>query len=172
MNMMKNNSAGACLNGLPAAAWRNNMDNNKINEQCKEILKNARNNGSFFSTKDICQIITDKINGLEEKNKNLQNKINELSDENWKDNQLQEMKEKLNQSQEQMRYGFPVSKEENNAIAKWIEYHELEKHSSSHFPRWGAIGGCYEYRFVNTSIGTIGSIHCNCGDSFKFRELD
>ena len=44
-------------------------------------------------------------------------------------------------------------------------------HSSEQmYPRGGAIGGSYTWKFVPTSIGTFGSVQCSCGEEFSFQE--
>ena len=33
------------------------------------------------------------------------------------------------------------------------------------------VGGKYIYKFVPTSIGTIGKVVCSCGEEFTFQDL-
>ena len=82
------------------------------------------------------------------------------------------MKKQYNEMNENYQRGFPISKEESEKINAWINKHEKEKHSYSEngSPRGGAIGGCYCYTFIPTSIGVFGSIKCSCGEKFTFQE--
>ena len=50
---------------------------------------------------------------------------------------------------------------------KWADERltEMNRHNG------GAIGGTFTYEFIPTSIGTIGTIKCTCGDSFTFEDL-
>ena len=71
------------------------------------------------------------------------------------------------------RIGFPVTEEEDKAIRKWQETHLREKHPEaledpSYF---GAIGGNWTYKFIPTSIGTIGEVKCSCGEKYCFSDL-
>lgn len=123
---------------------------------------------------ELCLALKDKFISQEEKIEYLREEIKRLKDENWKDNELQSMKEQYDKMREDYYRGFPISKEEKEKINAWINKHEEEKHPRSKMdcPRGGAIGGCYSYHFVPTSIGTFGTIECTCGEKFEFQEAD
>ena len=97
-----------------------------------------------------------------------------LKSERYKDEQLTSMKARLKRMESDYYRGFPISEKEAEAIGEWEHNHLKEKH-----PRalenpgyFGAIGGNFRYEFICTSIGTIGTIKCSCGDEFCFREMD
>ena len=92
-----------------------------------------------------------------------------LRGEHYKDELVADLKEQLTEIKKDMHRGFSISEEEDDAICKWIEHHNQEVH---HGQPAGALGGRYTYCFCPTSIGVIGTIRCNCGDGFCFRELD
>lgn len=121
---------------------------------------------------DICEMLIIKFNKQDELIERLKNKINELEQANWKDKELQQMKEELTRTKEEANLGFRISKEEFEAATKWMYEHEKEKHCDPDrkFSRGGAIGGSYTWEFTPTGIGTFGSIRCSCGDSFTFQE--
>ena len=123
---------------------------------------------------ELCLALKDKFISQEEKIEYLEEEIKRLKDENWKDNELQSMKEQYDKMKEDYWRGFPISKEEKEKINAWINKHEEEKHPrpKMDYPRGGAIGGCYSYHFVPTSIGTFGTIECTCGEKFEFQEAD
>ena len=100
----------------------------------------------------------------------VEDKCKELQDEHWKDERLQEMKEKLDQMSERYWRGFPISEEEEKAIEEWKENHNNKMHKGNHL-RGGAIGGSWEYRFVPTSIGVSGTICCQSCRGNMLREL-
>ena len=102
------------------------------------------------------------INNLQETNIRLRN-------EYYKDELVADLREQLTEIKKDMHRGFSISEEEDDAICKWIEHHNQEVH---HGQPAGALGGRYTYCFCPTSIGVIGTIRCNCGDGFCFRELD
>lgn len=105
---------------------------------------------------------------------NLRNKINELTDSQYKDKKLREMKDKLEAMQREYNRGFPITDKEWDAIETWKEKHDREVHGliECNERTGGAIGGRYTFEFIPTTIGIIGTIKCgSCGEKFTFREL-
>ena len=100
---------------------------------------------------------------------NLRETNTRLCNEHYKDELVADLRKQLTEIKKDMHRGFSISEEENDAICKWIEHHNQEAH---HGKAAGALGGRYTYCFCPTSIGVIGTIRCNCGDGFCFRELD
>lgn len=90
-----------------------------------------------------------------------------LKSENYKDEELARLKESLNSKDELIRklYGrtFVIDDDEQEKIDEFKAKHN---HGSA-----GAIGGQYSYTFTPTSIGTVGTITCSCGESFDFSNL-
>lgn len=98
--------------------------------------------------------------------------IEHLKSEHYKDDALKCMSEELAEARAALNRGFEISEEEQAAIDKWVKQHETECHNNADgFPRGGAIGGCYDYIFTPTSIGTVGIIKCDCGQHFTFQNL-
>ena len=109
-----------------------------------------------------------EISRLEETNKKLRS-------EHYKDEELQKMKQEVKDIKEDYYRGFPISKEEKEAIDKWKRQHEEEVHClhtlEDRLRAGGTIGGSYHYEFIPTSIGTIGKVVCSCGEEFVFCDL-
>ena len=61
---------------------------------------------------ELCLALKDKFMRQEEKIEHLEEEIKKLKDENWKDNELQSMKEQYDKMREDYYRGFPISKEE------------------------------------------------------------
>lgn len=98
--------------------------------------------------------------------------IEHLKSEHYKDDELKKMSEELVDARADLNRGFGISEKEQAAIDKWVKQHEADYHSNTDgFPRGGAIGGCYDYIFTPTSIGTVGIIKCDCGQHFTFQNL-
>ena len=98
--------------------------------------------------------------------------ISDLREENtrlksasYKNEELQKMKTELEEMRKDYNLGFPISEEEHKQIKSWMTEHKKCQSNS------GAIGGGYEYCFIPTSIGIIGTVKCTCGAEFTFREL-
>lgn len=109
-----------------------------------------------------------RIEYLEKENK-------ELKDNNYKDSQLQKMKDRLNRMVKEYNRGFSISDDEQKAIDEWKAKHEAEVHGAVTFDQRlklsGVCGGNYMYKFVPTSIGTSGIIECSCGAKFEFQKI-
>lgn len=126
----------------------------------KEIAK------EFFLDRDI-NTVENKIEDLKQillsmvhNNDRLQRQFNELWDEKWKDNELQEMKKKFEAMRADYHRGFPITEAEEKKINNWILKHDEEVHCNpKHYH--GVSGGGYEYSFHPTGLGTIG--YCICG---------
>lgn len=64
---------------------------------------------------------------------------------------------------------FEITEDEQKNIIKWQNKHIKKKHKGNTY--FGAIGGNWSYEFIPTSIGDIGTVKCDCGEKFTFREL-
>lgn len=106
--------------------------------------------------------IKTRFEELVQANQSLSGRLQELKQEKWADERLIEMKDKLKTMSEEYYRGFPISAEVESQINEWKKNH---RHNG------GAIGGTFTYEFIPTSIGTIGTIKCACGDSFTFEDL-
>lgn len=111
---------------------------------------------------------------LEERLQSLKTKCDDLQARlNYQyanDKEIARLKEIINEQDTELRNGFGITKEENNAITEWERKHNLEKHGSETV-YYGAIGGGMTYIFVPTSIGTVCTVKCLCGEEFCFRDL-
>lgn len=99
-----------------------------------------------------------------------------LKEENYKDDELQKMKQQLEKMKADYWRGFPISEDEEKAIEEWKKKHAAEKHGlkTDHdmLKAGGCIGGTWKYEFLPTSIGVSGSVTCRiCGEKFEFQEI-
>lgn len=137
----------------------------ELEEKCAKRIKAIHDYDITNSIEKILGRIyfdQSRIKYLEEENK-------KLKDEQYKDNELLDMKAKLEEAKQDVYRGFPISKEEMESIKKWMKQHTIEKHNGNEYV--GAIGGNYSYHFIPTSIGTIGIVRCSCGEEFEFQSL-
>lgn len=88
----------------------------------------------------------------------LREKVNYLESENYKDEELQNMKTQLQKMREDYHRGFPLTKEQLDSIHKWQKKHDAEEHSNPN--SYHGVGGGYTYEFFPTSIGTFGTCYC------------
>lgn len=118
-----------------------------------------------------------KIRNMDDRDyiRRLEKENNELKNHAYKDKELAEMRDKLNKMKSECYRGFPLSEDEEHKINEWIEKHEREVHGIKTYEdklaSHGCCGGGYTYEFVPTSIGTVGTVRCNCGAEFTFQEI-
>lgn len=116
--------------------------------------------------------------------KYLEQKVRELEDEKWKNEELQELKKKYDKMSADYYRGFPISPNENEKLVHWQNEHTRTIHKAVTLDQVlrleGVSGGRWVYEFTPTAIGTFGSCICgNCrgraiveshGDMEKYRE--
>ena len=98
----------------------------------------------------------------------LQREIKRLKDPLIKSKTIADLKEEIEETRKDLYRGFPITIAENERITKWQDEHIQKYHGGN--PYAGAIGGRFEYLFIPTSIGTIGT--CFCGLCKKKEELN
>ena len=130
----------------------------------------------FQNPEDIAKTMGGILSNIEARDKRikyLEEENKKLKDEAFKDEELTNMKEKYESIKKDLMRGFPVSEEEEKRIEEWMKKHDKEVHGittlDQRLKSGGCIGGRYIYIFVPTSIGIIGTIKCNCGEKFEFR---
>ena len=108
-----------------------------------------------------------RIKYLEEENK-------KLKEDNYKDTELQNIKQQLEKMKKDYWRGFPISEDEEESIEEWKKKHDEKVHGYTKEMRMkaeGVSGGRYSYRFCPTALGTSGVIRCSCGAEFEFQEI-
>jgi len=89
----------------------------------------------------------------------------QLKSEHYKDEELMQLKQKLEKRNADCRRGFVITEEEQKRIDIWKKEHEesdnlYQKHSKH----------SYTYIFEPTEIVTFGTIRCQCGAEFCFKQ--
>ena len=134
------------------------------NKELMKMFKDCTFPKSINLEKCFEDILT-YIKQCEEQKDNALKKLEEWN----KDEEILKLKEEIKKIRNENKYGFAITEEEHKVISEWMENHIKEKHNGNNYA--GAIGGNFTYKFVPTSIGTIGEIHCSCGEKFCFAEL-
>lgn len=136
-----------------------------------KLFNTVRFSGDAVSFQKCIESIINRINEAEDSKEAALKKLAEWN----KDEELQKLRNELEKTKADSYRGFPISEDEKNKIDEWINNHLKEKHDlitlEQKIASQGAIGGRFTYEFIPTSIGTIGTIKCTCGDKFVFREL-
>ena len=106
----------------------------------------------------------------------LQAENEHLKDTHYENQEIQSLTDQIAELRSMLGYSFRLNKREWDAIHEWQNKHLEEKHNlKSSFDKLtsgGAIGGNWVYKFIPTSVGTIGVCCCEkCGEEFIFQDL-
>ena len=126
------------------------------------IMDNVNVNELEYQSQNIVNDLLKRLRQLELSVESLKKENAELKSEHYKDEQLSNMKDKLNRMEKDYYRGFPISKEEEEQINKFQDKYRQY---------YGAIGGAFTYKFTPTSIGVIGEVIAPNNESLVFKDL-
>lgn len=117
---------------------------------------------------DAIKSIRTRYAKLEEENRRLVKKNQELRDGVFATDYVKKALAEAEKIRNEFRMGFPMTEEEVYKAQEWIKTHDKEEHPHQSA---GAIGGRYTYEFTPTSIGVLCSVRCSCGDRCDLTDL-
>lgn len=126
----------------------------EISKLAEDIVKESKKADRIFrrhsdrvSFADWIKMLTDYITALQAEKQQAVNKLAEFN----KDKEIQYWKELYENERDSAQLGFPIAKDENDAINLWQRKHDAEMHglktAHERIQAGGAIGGTYFYRF-------------------------
>lgn len=145
-------------------------------------------NGEFLRVEDldtVCEQLKSIFDSQAAENSRLHENLQAITDEKWKDEELQKLKKERDEALSDMYRGFSITQAEYDKINAWKKEHDENQHGlktdMERCRAGGAIGGRYSFDFTGTSIGTFGTCYCgscrskaieNCGGDIKiYRKL-
>lgn len=137
------------------------LSKNKISRLFKSVRQ--------YNTDRLIEILTELADYVVEAEDRRDKAIRQVEEFN-KDEEIVKLKKQLEQKENRIKNSqtFVILPEQVEAIEEWKKQHTKEKHGGSEYA--GAIGGRYSYKFTPTSIGTFGTIICDCGEKFEFED--
>lgn len=130
----------------------------------------------FGNTHELIEELKKRFNRQEDRIKYLEEQNKKIQEKNWAEEKYQKMQSRYEAMQRDYYRGFPISEEEEKKIKAWKEEHDIEKHKADTLEKRlkleGVSGGRFKYIFIPTSIGIIGCIQCNCGETFYFQDFN
>lgn len=145
-------------------------------------------NGEFLRVEDldtVCEQLRSIFDDQAAENSRLRENLQAITDEKWKDEELQKLKKERDEAFADMYRGFSITQLEQDKINTWKKEHDEKQHGlktdMDRCRAGGAIGGRYSFDFTGTGIGTFGTCYCgscrskaieNCGGDIKvYRKL-
>lgn len=114
-----------------------------------------------YTLDELLEMIKNKYEHLELHKKRVEEENEQHRNETYEKDYVSKLREENKQLKEDYYRGFPISKEEKEAIDKWL---------NEHYKTCGRIG--YSYHFYPTELGIAGIVQCSCGAKFEFQEIN
>lgn len=110
---------------------------------------------------ELIESLKQKYKRLEIINENLREENEQHRNETYEKEYVSKLREENKRLKEDYYRGFPISKEEKEAINKW---------ANEHYKTCKEKG--FSYHFYPTPLGVAGVIVCSCGAKFEFQEIN
>ena len=102
-----------------------------------------------YPIEECIEAIEQRYEDMKDSIERLQKENKKLKDEQYKDEELQKMKAKVESMQKSLNRGFSISEKEQEQINQWKEQHERDAHGlytlEDRLKCKGTIGGNYTY---------------------------
>ena len=110
---------------------------------------------------ELIESLKQKYKRLEIINENLRKENEQHRNKTYEIGYVSKLREENKRLREDYHRGFPISKEEKEAIDKW---------AAEHYKTCKEKG--FSYHFYPTPLGVAGVMVCSCGAKFEFQEIN
>lgn len=133
------------------------------------IARNINGQVKFINDRplEIIEELQASIEWLQNSYDNACKTIEKMKEETYKDSEIARLRKDNQELREEMKYGYPVTKDEWEKIKEWKDDWFRRKRNGDTY--MGAIGGGFVYQFHPTGIGIIAKVIAPDGEEFKFR---
>lgn len=111
---------------------------------------------------ELIESLKQKYKRLEIINENLREENEQHRNKTYEIGYVSKLREENKRLKEDYYRGFPISKEQKEAIDKWADEH----YKTCPYKRVG-----YGYHFYPSPLGVSGVVQCSCGTKFEFQEI-
>lgn len=113
-----------------------------------------------YTFDELLEMLKNKYEWLKLHKERVEKENEEHRNKTYEIGYVSKLREENKRLKEDYYRGFPISKEEKEAINKWLD---------KHYKTCGHIG--YSYHFYPTELGVAGVVQCSCGAKFEFQEI-
>jgi hypothetical protein len=114
-----------------------------------------------YTLDELLEMLKNKYERLELHKERVEKENEQHRNKTYEKGYVSKLREENKRLKEDYYRGFPISKEEKEAIDKW---------TTEHYKTCSRIGGC-SYHFYPTELGVAGVVQCSCGAKFEFQEI-
>lgn len=115
-----------------------------------------------YTLDELLKMIKNKYEHLELHKKRVEEENEQHRNKIYETQYVSKLREENKRLREDYFRGFPISKEQKEAIDKWANEH----YKTCSYKRVG-----YGYHFYPTPLGVSGVVQCSCGAKFEFQEI-
>lgn len=117
-----------------------------------------------YTFDELLEMLKNKYERLELHKERVEKENEQHRNEIYEKEYVSKLREENKRLKEDYHRGFPISKEEKEAINNWANEH----YKTCPYKR----AGYYSYHFHPTPLGVSGSVECSCGAKFEFQEIN
>lgn len=130
-------------------------------------VNNGEKTYPVYDIDEALEIVKNTYKEQQEQIERLQEKVAYYESKNMRDQEIQKYKKLAEEAMQEKENGFVIPNDIYKKMEAWKEQHIKKKHwdAVNKCQKYvGAIGGSFIYEFQPTSIGTLITCKCGCGE--------